>query len=366
MQKRFLFVLALGAVTALVGCQTTRGVHYIPEARDYQSVEQQEIDEAKQTLKKAQRVGAQHYAAYDYYAGTEFLALAKDSRKENDRLGEWDWAALALKHGQAAVAAGGIPDGGEMALPESREACEAEFNRLKARYEELDAEKAKWVAPLPYAFVVTRLSHAEHELNESRHWEQAAQAMRGVEAAIDTIWSQDVDEDTVVDMKDGAPWAPEDHDGFEDADGIPDLDNDQDGIRDFNDLKINDPETANRWHDYDGAPDAYPAIETIHYASGSAAISSETKGYLRALVIVLDEWPEVKLHIAGHTDIVHTEPFNEDLSARRAKVVHDYLVSQGANPSQLVVTNHGESMPVADNNTAAGKAKNRRVELMLE
>ncbi len=242
----------------------------------------------------------------------------------------------------------------------------ADFNRVKGLLAGLDSAKAALVAPVLYADANYQLSRAEHEIIEVRQWPQAGARITTAEADIDTIWSQDVDGDGIVDMKDGAPWAPEDKDGFEDMDGIPDPDNDQDKILDLDDGKINDPETYNNWHDFDGVPDSPAVLDTIYFASGSAAISSETKGYLRGLVHLVQEWPTITLNVNGHTDSVAGEPANKGLSQRRAEVVHAYLIKRGAPADRVKLSFYGESMPVNENKTAAEKAKNRRVELVLE
>ena len=367
MRKLIVFGSILMVIVATTGCQTGgRGMLTIPVSRDYQQLERMKIQDVEPLVEQAQRVGAQHYSPYEYYSAEQYLEMAKYSNKENDRPGTWDYCALTQSMAEAAIAKGGIPDQGTPSMPENEEACAMEFERLKTRYLELDKQKAIQVSPVIYAFVASHLSMAEHELTEDRQWPRAARRMAPVEAAIETIWSQDVDGDGIVDMKDGAPWAPEDKDGFEDADGVPDPDNDQDGILDDDDVKPMDPETKNRWHDFDGAPDQYPTLEMVHYASGSAALSSDAKGYLRGISQLVHEWPEIKLHVAGHTDNTHSEEYNIKLSNRRAEAVRDYLVANGCPEARLVVTFHGETQPVADNKTAEGKAMNRRVELLLE
>ena len=58
--------------------------------------------------------------------------------------------------------------------------------------------------------------------------------------------------------------------------------------------------------------------------------------------------------------------YNQALSQRRAQSVRDYLVSEGVNPDNLTVRCYGESEPIADNGTAEGRARNRRVELRIQ
>ncbi|MDH3337042.1 MAG: OmpA family protein [Gammaproteobacteria bacterium] len=74
---------------------------------------------------------------------------------------------------------------------------------------------------------------------------------------------------------------------------------------------------------------------------------------------------DLVVEVAGHTDSDGSAAYNEGLSERRAITVHDYLINNGANPANLTVRGYGEAQPVADNATAQGKARNRRVELRI-
>lgn len=71
------------------------------------------------------------------------------------------------------------------------------------------------------------------------------------------------------------------------------------------------------------------------------------------------------VEIVGHTDDVDTEEYNMTLSEQRANSVRDYLVSKGLDPSKVVTTGKGESMPIASNKTEQGRAQNRRVEVLV-
>jgi len=75
--------------------------------------------------------------------------------------------------------------------------------------------------------------------------------------------------------------------------------------------------------------------------------------------------PQYILSIEGHTDSQGSETSNLDLSQRRAEAVRLYLVNNGVAASRMTATGYGESMPVADNNTPAGRALNRRVEFKV-
>ncbi|AMV71205.1 OmpA family protein [Desulfuromonas carbonis] len=80
---------------------------------------------------------------------------------------------------------------------------------------------------------------------------------------------------------------------------------------------------------------------------------------------VLVQYPQTNILIAGHTDSSGAEAYNQQLSERRAQVVMNSLAGQGVNPARLTTIGYGESRPIADNNTEAGRQLNRRVEITI-
>ena len=80
---------------------------------------------------------------------------------------------------------------------------------------------------------------------------------------------------------------------------------------------------------------------------------------------IVKHHPNATFEVAGHTDSVGGDRYNKDLSQRRAVNVRAYLVEQGVNADSMTAVGYGESQPVADNATAAGRAENRRVELRV-
>lgn len=80
--------------------------------------------------------------------------------------------------------------------------------------------------------------------------------------------------------------------------------------------------------------------------------------------VTLKEWGDVKVEVAGHTDSVGTDEYNQGLSLRRAESVRNFLISKGIAADRLSIMGYGESRPVADNATADGRFMNRRVELV--
>jgi len=86
---------------------------------------------------------------------------------------------------------------------------------------------------------------------------------------------------------------------------------------------------------------------------------------LSKLTGIVLNYPSLRLAIEGHTDSTGSADFNQVLSEKRADAVHDYLVSQGLDADTLSAQGLGMNDPVADNTTAEGRQKNRRVEIIV-
>jgi len=190
----------------------------------------------------------------------------------------------------------------------------------------------------------------------------------------DGIPDPDNDNDKILDVNDLAPLEPEDFDGYQDNDGKPDPDNDMDGILDVDDDCPNEPETFNGFQDEDGCPDKKPEIilekkapivlEGITFATSSDDLTDEAKSVLGKVLSTLIDYPEIMLEIHGYTDDRGNRDFNIDLSQRRAQSVLDYLVEMGVAPERLTAKGFGPDNPVASNDTAEGRANNRRIEFV--
>jgi OOP family OmpA-OmpF porin len=102
----------------------------------------------------------------------------------------------------------------------------------------------------------------------------------------------------------------------------------------------------------------------------SKALAEPTSASLATLdqaVDTLQRYPQVKVMVAGYTDSVGTDAYNQGLSERRAKIVYNYLTSHGIDASRLEgPVGHGENDPIGDNSTDAGRAQNRRTELQVQ
>ena len=106
------------------------------------------------------------------------------------------------------------------------------------------------------------------------------------------------------------------------------------------------------------------------FNSGSASLNSPAVSIFDEIIQILDDYPEYNINIKGHTDNIPIStdifPSNWELSAVRATTVLKYLVSKGVNPKRLTATGFGEIMPLVPNNSENNRAKNRRVEFVLE
>ena len=183
----------------------------------------------------------------------------------------------------------------------------------------------------------------------------------------------DSDGDGVFDGLDRCPDTPA---GVKvNAEGCP-LDTDGDGIPDYLDKcpTVPAPGTADgcppKAAEPKPAPVAEPSVprkltlDGVNFDNDSARLRPESIAILDNAAATLKEWGEVKVEVAGHTDSVNSDAYNRKLSQRRAEAVRAYLIRKGVAAERLTAKGYGEASPVADNKTAEGRFKNRRVELI--
>ncbi len=106
-------------------------------------------------------------------------------------------------------------------------------------------------------------------------------------------------------------------------------------------------------------------LRDIYYETNSYQLTANSKIVLALFIEFLKENPTVKVEIQGHTDNVGNDDANLKLSEQRAKAVYDYVVGKGIPANRLRYKGYGESQPIADNNTATGRAKNRRTVFLI-
>ncbi len=206
----------------------------------------------------------------------------------------------------------------------------------------------------------------------------------------------DTDGDGIIDRADRCPTESEDLDRWEDDDGCPDPDNDGDGLADAKDGCANAagplenkgcPETdrdndtvadrVDNCPDVKGAPqnqgcagpqlvvvtaNRLEILQNVFFKPGSDVIEQRSFRVLDNVVSVLEAHPEIDhLLIEGHTANQGSSALNMSLSKRRAAAVKTYLVKHGIDSPRLVSEGFGSTLPVENNATAEGRAKNRRV-----
>lgn len=108
------------------------------------------------------------------------------------------------------------------------------------------------------------------------------------------------------------------------------------------------------------------ALDSVHFAFGSAELRPNTYSALDLAADVLRRNPRMRIRIIGHTDHIGTARYNQGLSERRAAAVRDYLISAGIAPERLQAFGRGETAPIAPNETREGRARNRRSEFDID
>lgn len=185
----------------------------------------------------------------------------------------------------------------------------------------------------------------------------------------------DNDADGIADINDQCPLKSEDFDGFQDEDGCDDPDNDSDQIVDILDQCPLQAEDYDGDQDSDGCPEERKLVrleggqiklnEKVFFKTGKANILSVSFPLLDEVSQVLRENASINIRIEGHTDSRGSDRNNQRLSDRRAASVLKYLESAGVSTERMKSIGLGEGSPIEDNNTDAGRAANRRVEIHI-
>ncbi len=105
--------------------------------------------------------------------------------------------------------------------------------------------------------------------------------------------------------------------------------------------------------------------QDILFATDSATVSGTLQSDLYTLARSLNNYPDTTVNVIGHTDNVGSAAYNQQLSTRRAQAVSSVLVNAGVAGYRINAFGRGEDQPVADNLTSAGRAQNRRVEIII-
>lgn len=106
-------------------------------------------------------------------------------------------------------------------------------------------------------------------------------------------------------------------------------------------------------------------LNNILFETGKSLLTASSYTELGRLLNIMQDDPKMKIEISGHTDNTGSQPLNFKLSEARAKAVVDFLVQKGIDPARMEYKGFGSLQPIADNATAAGRTKNRRVEFKI-
>jgi outer membrane protein OmpA-like peptidoglycan-associated protein len=154
---------------------------------------------------------------------------------------------------------------------------------------------------------------------------------------------------------------------------VEDVDGDGDGVLGSLDRCPRDKEIENEYRDDDGCPDELPAgVDeirgfggAIEFKSGSSRLSWTTRQVLNEVGELLQKHAALQVTVIGHTDDRGPRLRNLQLSLSRAVAVRAYLIKRGVAEERLEAMGKGPEEPLEDNATAAGRAKNRRIELKV-
>jgi OmpA-OmpF porin, OOP family len=125
-------------------------------------------------------------------------------------------------------------------------------------------------------------------------------------------------------------------------------------------------------------PDGCPVpvsidLKGVNFDFDKATLRPDAVSILNEAIEILKRYPDLKVEVAGHTDSIGSDAYNQGLSERRAKTVYDYLTSNGVDAARLAgPTGYGESRPIAPNtnpdgsDNPEGRAQNRRTELNVQ
>ncbi len=185
---------------------------------------------------------------------------------------------------------------------------------------------------------------------------------------------KDSDKDGVIDVEDKCPNDPEDMDGIDDEDGCPETDADKDTVKDEVDKCPKEPGPPNADAEKNGCPTLTKVtadgmvslLKPIEFDYGKARIKPVSFPILQEVATLMRARDNIKIAIQGHTDTVGSHAFNMELSKARARSVMEYLVSQGIDGTRLSSEGFGPDRPVAPNNTEEGRARNRRVDFVIQ
>ncbi len=141
------------------------------------------------------------------------------------------------------------------------------------------------------------------------------------------------------------------------------VDSDGDGVPDNADKCPGSP--SDKPVDAKGCTIVSVVLDNVQFELNSSELTPGSSESLDKVVNAMNEYPDLRIQIQAHTDSMGDAAYNQSLSEKRATSVRAYLVDKGVAADRMEVKGFGESKPIADNSTRAGRVKNRRVELKV-
>ncbi len=179
-----------------------------------------------------------------------------------------------------------------------------------------------------------------------------------------TAATADDDSDGILNSLDKCPTSPAGSNV--NAKGCPDIkDADTDGVADANDLCANTV-AGTTVNEFGCTATDNITLKGVTFNVGSATLRQSSFPVLDAAADTLNKASDLKVQVSGYTDYQGSAAINKRLSQRRANTVMIYLIRKGVNAGNLSAVGYGEKNPIATNETAAGRATNRRVELKIK
>jgi len=209
----------------------------------------------------------------------------------------------------------------------------------------------------------------DYRFNVGLIWGGSAAAPAPAPAAARAV---DSDGDGLADDKDACPSTPASTaDGCPPAAPVVQTDSDGDGVYDAQDecsgtlegLKVDAKGCA--VETVDGQAQSI-VLKGVTFLPGSATLTTDAKGVLDTAAAALSGQKSLNVELGGHTDSQGKDSANQALSQKRADSVRQYLMDKGIEGERMTAVGYGETQPIADNNTPAGRAENRRVEFKIK
>jgi len=323
------------------------------------------LAEARNALQIAKAAGAEHYAADSLTKAQQLLQQAEDLQSHKGEKKSIEMAAREAV--QTAEDARAIT---VKRMDEERQAAErkaAADREAKAKAETADAERAKLEAELAAERAAREKLEAEAARTQALAQQQAAQAEADkARLAAEESAKAKAEADTARAASDVARANAEAQQQAAQAEAEAARKMAAQAEADKAQLRAQLLAQLNSiLQTRDSARGLIVNMSDVLFDTGSYALKPGTREKLAKISGIVLAHPGLNLQIEGHTDSIGSDEFNQGLSEHRAAAVQDFLIEQGVPGSSVTAKGFGKTQPVATNDTAEGRQRNRRVELVV-